>query len=442
MSRSLLHRFYQMASINILAILTEPLAGLIATAFLGHLPEINDFAGVNLASILFNYIFETMFCLRISTTALTAQAVGRNERENLLLVGIRSAFVALVAGVMIVLLQYPLGVSGFNLLNISPELAKSGLSYFYTRIWGTPAVLLNFVIIGWFLGREENIKVFVLTGIGNITYVVLSYLTIIQWGWGSQGAGLSQAFSEYLILLIGLILMIGSIEWQIMPGVIQKFWDISAFRATISFNRDLLLKSCIQISVWAIFFFLSTNLRTEILSVNTLLQQVIFFVMCVIEGVGIATETLTGNLQSQPDKAQLRRILQISLLFSTLIGFFSSVACIFFPEVIFGLLTNHHEIIDLIKIYVPWLFLVLVFFSISWILEGYFTGLGNGKASLNASVIAILVGFAPTAFWAWINHDNHILWLAISAFMLTRMIVLLAQLLGTTSDSTIDINQI
>jgi MATE family multidrug resistance protein len=57
-------------------------------------------------------------------------------------------------------------------------------------------------------------------------------------------------------------------------------------------------------------------------------------------------------------------------------------------------------------------------------------------------VIAILVGFAPTAFWAWINHDNHILWLAISAFMLTRMIVLLAQLLGTTSDSTIDINQI
>lgn len=441
MNHELLRRFYQMTGINVLANLTEPLAGLIAIAFLGHLAEINYLAGVSLATVLFNFIFETLLFLRISTTALTAQAVGKDDQEELLLVALRSAFIALVIGIVIVILQYPIGGLGFTLLNGSPEVESSGLSYFYARIWGTPAVLLNFVIIGWFLGREQNGKVFLLTAIGNIVHVVLSYMAIVQWELGSQGAGLSQALSEYLTLLIGIILAIISIDRQILSKVTCQFWDGLAFRTTISFNGDLLLKSFIYISIWTIFFAVSANLGTEVLSENTLLQQVVYLIMYVVEGIGFATETLTGNLKAQEENEQLLSLLQVSLLISTLVGVLSSGACIFFPEIIFGLLTNHNEIIEPIKIYVPWLFIVLTCFSIAWILEGYFAGLANGKALRNAALAGILLGFAPAVIWAWVVHDNHILWFAISAFMVTRVLVLLVQLSGTFASDSIKINE-
>ena len=54
MNHDLLRRFFRMTGINILANLAEPLAGLFAVAFLGHLTQIDDLAGVSLATILFN----------------------------------------------------------------------------------------------------------------------------------------------------------------------------------------------------------------------------------------------------------------------------------------------------------------------------------------------------------------------------------------------------
>jgi MATE family multidrug resistance protein len=205
-NHDLLRRFYRLAVVNVLSNLTEPLAGLIGIAFLGHLTEIRYLAGVSLATILFNYIYENSLFLRISTTALTAQAVGRNDQEAMLQTFLRNGFIALVLGVLIFILQYPIGALGFTLLNGSPEVESIGLAYFNARIWGAPAVLLNFVIIGWFLGREQSGKVLLLTAIGNAANIVLNYFSIMRWDLGSTGAGLSQAISEYLTLLLGMLL--------------------------------------------------------------------------------------------------------------------------------------------------------------------------------------------------------------------------------------------
>ncbi|MBE9017991.1 MATE family efflux transporter, partial [Chroococcidiopsidales cyanobacterium LEGE 13417] len=67
-----------------------PLAGLVDVAFLGHLPEIRYLAGVALATVLFNYIYWTFGFLRMGTTGMTAQAIGREDREGVILIGLRN----------------------------------------------------------------------------------------------------------------------------------------------------------------------------------------------------------------------------------------------------------------------------------------------------------------------------------------------------------------
>ncbi|BAY44705.1 MATE efflux family protein [Scytonema sp. HK-05] len=138
-------------------------------------------------------------------------------------------------------------------------------------------------------------------------------------------------------------------------------------------------------STWTIFFNLSATFGTDVLAENTLLQQIVFLIMFLVEGIGFATETLTGNFKGQEANDQLLPLLQISLLTSLGAAVVAACAWILLPETVFGLLTNHAEVIEPLKRYIPWLFLVLSCFSIPWIVEGYFAGLAKGQSLRNAA---------------------------------------------------------
>ncbi|MEH2172837.1 MATE family efflux transporter [Nostoc sp.] len=77
-----IRHFLKLASVNVLSNLMVPLAGLIDVMFLGHLTEIRHLAGVALATILFNYIYWTFGFLRMGTTGMVAQAIGRKDNQS------------------------------------------------------------------------------------------------------------------------------------------------------------------------------------------------------------------------------------------------------------------------------------------------------------------------------------------------------------------------
>ena len=173
-------RYFQLALANVLSNIMIPLANVVSAIFLGHLQDINHFAGVTLAGNLLAFLYFILLFLRMGTTGVTAQAVGRGDREGMLLIGLRNGLIALVLGITLILLQYPLGEIGFSVLNATPEIKSSGLAYFNTQIWAAPAVLLNFVLIGWFLGREKNRLVVLISVVANVAKIGLDYLFIIH----------------------------------------------------------------------------------------------------------------------------------------------------------------------------------------------------------------------------------------------------------------------
>lgn len=97
-------RYFRLALANVLSSIMIPLANLVSAIFLGHLEEIHHFAGVTLAGNLLNFLYIVLLFLRMGTTGVTAQAVGRDDREGVLLVGLRNGLIALVLGIAIVLL--------------------------------------------------------------------------------------------------------------------------------------------------------------------------------------------------------------------------------------------------------------------------------------------------------------------------------------------------
>lgn len=417
-------QFFRLAAINVLSNLMVPLAGLVDVAFLGHLTEIRHLAGVALATVLFNYIYWTFGFLRMGTTGMTAQALGRGDHDEVWLTGLRHGALAIAIGLLILLLQYPLRELGFTLLSAAPEVKASGLAYYNALIWGAPATLLNFVLLGWFLGKGEGGKVLVLSLIGNGANVILDYVFVVRWGWASAGAGWGTGLSQYLMVLVGLGMIAREMRGLPWRAIAPHVLNASALRAAFLLNGDILIRTFALVSTFALFTNLSSANGTLVLAANTLLLQIMTLAAYFIDGLAFATESFAGLFRGQSQANQLFALVRLSGSLSLALGIAFALGTALFPKPLFSLLTNHANVVAQVQAYVGWLLPVLSFGSIAYMLDGYFLGLTEGRILRISSLLASLVGFVPLAAIAWYFHNNHLLWLAMSAFMAARAITL------------------
>lgn len=403
---------------------------------MGHLGGIQYLAGVTLATVLFNYLYRTLGFLRMSTTGVTAQAVGRNDQEAVLLTGLRNGLVALGLGVLLLMFQYPIREFGFALLHAAPEIKAAGQAYYDARIWAAPATLLNFVIIGWLLGREQSGRVLLISAIGNSVNVLLDYWFIVRWGWNSAGAGWAIGLSQYLMLLIGVGLIIRELRWSEIRAVSAQLWNVAALKATLSLNSNIFIRTLAFLSTFSIFTALSASIDEILLAENALLLQVFTLAVYLIDGLAFATESLTGVLHGQGTKKPLLSLIGLAGGSSLFLGITFASLFVAFPMRLFALLTNHVEVLAQIGQSVGWLLPILGFGSIAFMLDGYFLGLAEGATLRNVALLATLMGFAPIAILAWQWQSSDLLWLALAVFMALRAILLGFQVPRTLSQDS------
>jgi MATE family multidrug resistance protein len=95
-------------------------------------------------------------------------------------------------------------------------------------------------------------------------------------------------------------------------------------------------------------------------------------------------------------------------------------AVLWTPGAIFGLLTDHGEVVALASRYGAWLVPVLLLGAVAFIDDGLFLGMTAGAALRNAMLVSVAVGFLPLAALAHHTGSNHLLWGAMALFMGTR----------------------
>jgi multidrug resistance protein, MATE family len=424
--RSVLSRFYSLAAINILANMMVPLAGLCDTAFLGHLDDLKYFAGVILGSILFDYLYRTLKFLRSSTTALTAQAAGKNDGEGVLLAGLRSGLIALIISLLILGLQYPIQKFGFAVLSGAEDIELSGIDYFNARMYGTPAVLLNFVLIGWFLGKVKSgrIMVLVISLVANGSNVLLDYLMIFRWGWASWGAGFATSISQYLALFVGLIGVALTIDRQDLFKALPKVFRGQTFKGALKLNSDVFVRFLALISAYSIFTNFSAGISADSLSQNGLLIQIALLSQFTIQGVGLTTQALIGNFQGEGDDRKFQPLMILAIVTSLPLALLFALSTQFFPETIFGWFGDHELLNQGITRYTIWLLPLLSFTALTFMFEAYFLGLKQGAILRNSSIISFFAVFLPLAIIAKHFQNVDLLWLSLTLYMLCNALYL------------------
>ncbi len=405
-----------------MATVSVPLAGLVDTAILGHLEDIRFLAGVALGSIVFDYVYWTFGFLRMGTTGTTAQAMGGGNMKAVYLTLYRGLFLALSIGTALVVLQVPIRIGGFAVLSGAEGVEAAGVAYFNARVWGAPATLCSFVLIGWFLGREESGRVLLITVAANVSNILLDYVFVLGLGLAAFGAGLATMISQYLAVAIGLFLFWKSRESR--PWVWGEILDRHGLTSLMRLNRDILFRTLGLITALSLFTNFSSVLGTTVLAANAILLRVQYLASYFIDGAAFATESLAGTFRGRGDPKGLLKLLRLSLVvgFACALGF--AVLVVIAPGFLYPLLTSHQEVVEVATRFGYWLIPVLLFGSVAYIYDGFFLGLTEGRVLRNSMLFSTIVIFGSVAWVAVVRGDNHILWLSMTLWMASRAVTL------------------
>ncbi|RKZ13860.1 MATE family efflux transporter [bacterium] len=421
-------RFLRLSGPNIASNLLVPLASAIDIALLGHLAEVQDLAGVALGAILFDYVFWTFGFLRMATTGLTAQARGRGDLTGDLtgerLVVWRGLSIAAAAGLSILLLRGPLGSLGFSLMQGGEALHEVAGDYYRWRILGAPFTLANYVLLGWLLGREESGRALIMSAVGHGTNIVLDVLFIGGMGLGAAGAGAATAISQVVMFACAIGMGGAALRPPMQRQFIDQLLDRAALAAFFSLSRDIMIRTLLLVSTFAVFTNLAASMGTTVLAATAILRQVVIVAAWFIDGYAFAVESLVGVFHGSRESSMLRDTLRIAMNWAMGTTVLLVLFSVLIPGPLFGLLTDKPELLEVVMRYRWWLIPVLVFGAPAYILDGYFLGITSGRTLRVAMFWSTLLGFVPLAALAAWRGDADLLWASLAAFMLARTITL------------------
>src|SRR6056300_32757 len=198
-------RVWALAWPMMLSNITVPLVGLVDSAVVGHLDDPRHLGAVAVGATLFTSIYWAFGFLRMGTTGFVAQAVGRNDDQANRTLLFQGGIFATTLALLMLILQWPLLTLGLNLMGPEADVSSAANDYAFTRIYGAPAALINYVIIGWFVGNQNTRVPLYLLTLVNLVNLVLDLVFVWGFGWGAQGVAAATVIAEYTGLIAGIL---------------------------------------------------------------------------------------------------------------------------------------------------------------------------------------------------------------------------------------------
>ncbi len=407
----------------ILSNITIPLLGLVDTAVLGHLEHAKYMAAVALGSIIIAMVVWGCNFLRMGTTGFTAQALGREDKGEIKAIFWRSLLMAQAIAWIVILFQNPYANIAFFFLDGSAEVQALARDYFDIRIWGLPASIANFALVGWFLGLHNTRIPLLILVCTNSLNMVLNVIFVLGFNWHVEGVAYASLISEYTGLLIGLYFVRREIAKYIAQISLSQVLDSQSMLKMFVTNRDIFIRT---MALECVFFFMAAagaKMGANILAANAVLLNFLFLIANGLDGLAQAIEALVGKAIGARDKYHFNASIVVASGWSVLMSIAYMLLFLLFGDWIIYLLTDIPDVIETANTYLLWLVFLPLNGVWSYLLDGIFIGATRAKAMRDSMLIATIIGFIPSWYMLQPLH-NHGLWMAFHIFMVVRAIVL------------------
>jgi len=397
--------------------ISVPLLGLVDTAILGHLEDSRYLAAVAMGSSLFTFVFWSFSFLRMGTTAQVAQHYQDNYSLTLILQN--AGLLSFIIGGILLATSPMLITAMVYVVDPVDNIAPLASEYLQIRFFIAPITLLNYALLGYFIGQGKNHIMLILLISANVTNGILNYSFVYGLGWNSNGIAWATNIAETIQLLLALYFL------PIKIFVLSKWSELKRyFVSFFQLNLQLFLRTFFLLFTFAFFMSQGAQHSAALLSANAIMLNLLMFMSNALDGFALASESLVGKAYSHKNIRAIKKVITISGFWSFITALVFSIILLLTYDLVFALLTSQEDVLSLLDTLKLWLiFLPLAGFASYW-LDGIYVGLADARTMRNSIIFALVVLFLPIQF-LW--PSVHGLWLAMYGFLIGRA---LWQLLG------------
>lgn len=423
-NREMHRRIWRLAGPIIISNISVPLLGAVDTAVVGHLPGPQYLGAVAIGSLIFSFLYWGFGFLRMATTGLTAQAVGAGRPGAELLILCRALVLAGAVSVTLLVLQSLIAWLSFTLVEASAAVEDLATDYFSVRIWGAPATLANYAILGWFLGLQNARIPLALQIFTNGVNIVLDLWFVLGLGWGVPGVAAATVIAEYAGLSLGGYLVFKRMRslssWD---GGLRALADRRALGRMMAINLDIFVRTLCLIFAFAYWTAQSARLGDTILAVNAVLANFNAIAAYGLDGFAHAAEALVGRAKGAGDRATFARAARVSMLWAGLCAGLLSLVYWAAGDLIVSVMTDLPEVRTVAADYLPWAIVLPMISVWAFAYDGIFIGATRTRALRNGMLVSLAL-YLVAANVGLSHWGNHGLWAALAVFMVLRAVSL------------------
>lgn len=409
---------------TVLSNISVPLLGLCDTAVAGHMGEEKYLAAIAIGSVMMSMVYWLFGFLRGGTSGLTATAFGSGNSEGMGSSLLRSSFLGLVIGVILLLFHVPI----LNLL-LRAMGATSGTSalaaeYFNICIWGAVPMMLLTAMSGWFVGMQSTDRaMWVNIGVSLLNVVfTLSYVYIFRWGF--KGIALGTLTAQWVIIAPAIVMAYRLCRKH---GVVLRFnrdvfADAEDWKRMFSVNSNLFFRSACLIAVTMVLYACSARMGDVVTGANAVIQQLFMFFSYFMDGFAYTGEALIGRYHGADDKRMLtlsvRKLIKWGCVVTVI---FVAIYVVGLKEIV-SLLSDSSAVIASVLDCRLWVLLIPVAGAAAFVYDGFYIGLTKTRPMLYSTLGGMLLFVGLLLI---VEDTQWLLWMSFTCYLALRSLILI-----------------
>lgn len=412
-------RFWGLAIPLILSNISVALLGLVDTAVSGHLPGAHYLGGVALGGSVFSFLYWGFNFLRMGTSGLAAQAVGRNDPASIRKTLAQALLLAGFCAAVLLLLQQPIIDLALHLFAPSAAVAEQTRLYFSVRIWATPAALANFVMLGWFIGLQKGRAALYLLLTVNGVNTLLDIWLVIGLGWGVEGVAAASVAGELAGSLLALFLVRTVLPRYPGQWRMADLMDPASLKKLFHTHHHLFVRTMALLSVFAFVNAQSARMGDTVIAATAVVMNFYLLASFALDGLANAAEALVGEAVGASNRSYLLRVVKLSLVWGMVVALLFSAGYLLAGHHLYALMTDLPDVRRLLAELLPWAMVLPLVSFVGFLMDGIFTGATWTRDMRNTVLISSGLVFLPI-WYLTLPMAVHGLWLSFVLFNLAR----------------------
>lgn len=416
-SRELDRRILILAVPALAALAADPLLSLVDTAFVAGLGA-PALAALAINGAIFGFAFVVFNFLAYATTPMVAQALGRDQPDQVRTVIDRALWLAIGLGVLSSGLLMGLANPLVRLLQAGPEVIEPAVAYLHIRALAAPAVLVVTVGHGAFRGFQDT-RTPLLVALGaNVIHVVLDAFLIYAAGWGVRGAATASLIAQVVaaVWFWRLLHHLGPIRLH------QIRWrEIRPFLRT---GGLLTLRTMLLVLTASVGTATAARIGTNHVAAHQVVRESWFLSAMLVDGLAIAAQALVAEQIGLGDETAATRVGGRLLFWGVVVGLVMGGLWLVGGPWLGSAFGPNATVTELIGAATRIAAVIAVPAALLWVLDGIFLArlrLPAMAVSTGAGLVAAAVIFWLTIKYGW-GLDG--VWWGMGAMVAARLMVL------------------